>query len=135
MNNKQTLSINNTFSIRIDDIMIDCDDAQKLGDFYADLLGWNKTELGKNCVSVHSPDHPLRLLCQQENDYIPPVWPETVDTQQKMLHIDFTVSNLQVAVSHAISLGAKVAEKQYNPTQWITMLDPSGHPFCLCLPE
>lgn len=135
MNNKQTPSMNNTFSIRIDDIMIDCDDAQKLGDFYAGLLGWDKTTLGQNCVSVHTPGHPVRLLCQQENGYLPPVWPEASGTQQKMLHIDFTVSNLQAAVSHAVALGAKVAQKQYNPAQWTTLLDPAGHPFCLCLPE
>ena len=135
MRSQKTPNTNNTFSIRIDDIMIDCDDAQKLGSFYADLLKWNKSTLSETCVSVHAPGQPLRLLCQQENDYLPPVWPEAGGTQQKMLHIDFTVNNLQAAVSHAISLGAKVAEKQYNPTQWITMLDPAGHPFCLCLPE
>ena len=52
-----------------------------------------------------------------------------------MMHLDFTVSDLNKAVRRAQSLGAAMAGEQYNPGQWITMLDPAGHPFCLCLPE
>lgn len=123
------------FSIRIDDIMMDCNDAQKLGSFYASLLGWNYTGLSKDCVMVNSPDCSIRFLCHHEKDYLPPIWPEVAGAQQKMLHLDFTVSDLENAVLYAISLGATVAETQYNPKQWITMFDPAGHPFCLCLPE
>lgn len=124
-----------SFTIRIDDIMIDCPDAQKLGDFYASLLNWNKAVLNEECVAVSAPNQPLRILCQQEEEYVPPVWPEAGGRQQKMLHMDFTVSDLGVAVRHAQSLGAVMAGDQFNPEQWITMLDPAGHPFCLCLPE
>ena len=123
------------FSIRIDDIMLDCRDPQELGHFYAALLGWSYTEFGRDCTMVRLPDFPLRLLCQREEDYLPPVWPEAEGKQQKMLHLDFTVSDLEGAVRHALSLGAVKAEEQYNPKQWITLLDPAGHPFCLCLPE
>ncbi len=123
------------FSIRIDDIMIDCDDPSKLAAFYAGLLGWEVTAFSDHCVMVRSPDHPVRLLCQRQLDYRPPVWPEQDGAQQKMLHMDFTVDNLEHAVACAVSLGATVAGTQYNPGQWTTMLDPAGHPFCLCLPE
>lgn len=123
------------FSITIDDIMFDCDDAQKLGKFYAGLLEWNIKTFRKDCVCVNSPTSPIRLVFQQEEDYAPPIWPEQRNKQQKMLHLDFTVSNLETAVLHALSLGAIVAEIQYNQKQWITMFDPAGHPFCLCLPE
>ena len=88
------------FSIRIDDIMIDCDDAKKLGMFYAGLLGWNYTELNEDCVMVNAPHSSIRLLCQQENDYVPPVWPEANGAQQKMLHLDFTVSDLKIGRAH-----------------------------------
>jgi predicted enzyme related to lactoylglutathione lyase len=115
--------------------MIDCPDAMKLGDFYAGLLGWNKSVLNKGCVSAYTENQSIRLLCQQEDGFIPPVWPEAEDRQQKMLHMDFTVSDLELAVEHAKKLGAVMAGEQYNPGQWITMLDPAGHPFCLCLPE
>ena len=69
------------FAIRIDDIMIDCPDAHKLGNFYAGLLGWSKTVLNKECVSVSAANQPIRLLCQQEEGYVPPVWPEAEGRQ------------------------------------------------------
>jgi hypothetical protein len=127
------ISVN--FSIRIDDIMFDCGDARKLADFYASLLGWNSKKLGEGCFSVCAPGQPIRFLCQQESDYVPPVWPEEPGKQQKMIHMDFTVGSLPDAVRRAVSLGAAAAQKQYNPEQWRTMLDPAGHPFCLCLAE
>jgi predicted enzyme related to lactoylglutathione lyase len=135
MDGERMPNTDGAFSIRIDDIMIDCPDAGKLGDFYAGLLGWNKTVLNRECVAVHAENQPVNLICQQEEDYIPPVWPEAENRQQKMLHLDFTVSDLKTAVEHARALGAVMAGEQYNPGQWITLLDPAGHPFCLCLPE
>ncbi|MEL7609114.1 MAG: VOC family protein [Bacillota bacterium] len=121
--------------IRIDDIMIDCGDEQKLGAFYAGLLVWEAAPIGEGCVAVSAPGGALRILCQGEADYAPPVWPETPGTQQKMMHLDFTVDDLAAAVRLALSLGATMAQTQYRPDQWRTLLDPAGHPFCLCLPE
>lgn len=121
--------------IRIDDIMIDCYNERNLGAFYAGLLDWEAAELGEGCVVVQASGGAIRLLCQREVDYIPPVWPEAPGAQQKMIHLDFTVDDLQAAVQHALSLGATEAKMQYRPDQWRTMLDPAGHPFCLCLPE
>lgn len=135
MGEKEIMGCKGAFSIRIDDIMLDCDDAVRLGEFYAGLLGWTCTKFNDDCVMVKAEDHPVRLLCQREEGYVPPVWPEVTGAQQKMLHLDFTVDNLENAVAQAVHLGAKIAETQYNPRQWTTMLDPAGHPFCLCLPE
>jgi catechol-2,3-dioxygenase len=123
------------FSILLDEIVIDCADARLLASFYAGLLGWDITETGDDWLVVSAPGCPLLLLFQQEEDYIPPVWPEVAGAQQKSMHLDFHVSNLDKAVRHAVSLGAAVAGMQYNPKRWITMLDPAGHPFCLCLAE
>ncbi len=135
MSNTQNQGADRGFSIFIDDITIDCVDPQRLADFYAELLGWEKTALSGNCVQVRMPGQPMRFLCEREEDYVPPVWPETPGAQQKMLHLDFTVSDLAKAVAKAEALGAVRTQKQYNPNQWITMLDPAGHPFCLCRPE
>jgi predicted enzyme related to lactoylglutathione lyase len=135
MNGTKKPGAGSGFSICIDDITIDCVDPQKLGDFYAELLGWEKTALSENCVEVRMPGQAIRFLCEREEDYVPPVWPEVPGAQQKMLHFDFTVSDLDKAVLKAEALGAVRTQKQYNPKQWITMLDPAGHPFCLCRPE
>jgi catechol-2,3-dioxygenase len=127
--------MDNGLSILLDDIVLDCADAQQLASFYAGLLGWNITGAGENWLVVTTPGVPFSLLFQQEEDYIPPVWPEEAGAQQKSMHLDFHVSDLDKAVQHAVSLGATVARVQYHPEKWITLLDPAGHPLCLCQAE
>ena len=48
-----------------------------------------------------------------------------------MAHLDFAVNDLEKAVQHAVRCGAAVAEEQFSDA-WRVMLDPAGHPFCLC---
>jgi hypothetical protein len=51
-----------------------------------------------------------------------------------MMHFDFQVDDLDSAVGEAVALGATVAPHQ--PQQNVrVLLDPSGHPFCLCREE
>ena len=74
----------------------------------------------------------LLLFIGCEFEYIPPVWPEESGRQQKQMHLDFTVDDLPSAVEDAICFGAAKAAVQYGGENFITMLDPEGHPFCLC---
>ena len=41
------------------------------------------------------------------------------------------MNDLEEAVRYAVDCGATVAEKQFSDG-WRVMLDPAGHPFCLC---
>ena len=71
------------------------------------------------------------ITFQQNSEYEPPVWPERSGMQQQMAHLDFAVNDLEKAVQHAVRCGAAVAEEQFSDA-WRVMLDPAGHPFCLC---
>jgi hypothetical protein len=51
-----------------------------------------------------------------------------------MVHLDFQVGDLEFAVAEAIELGATIADVQPNQ-QVRVLIDPAGHPFCLCLDE
>lgn len=42
------------------------------------------------------------------------------------------VANVQQTVRRAEALGAVKAAAQFGGEQFVTMLDPAGHPFCLC---
>ena len=66
-------------------------------------------------------------------EYCRPVWPEQAGKQQKQLHFDFQVDDLEAAVMQAQALGAVKAEEQYGGEHFVTMFDPEGHPFCLCV--
>jgi hypothetical protein len=49
----------------------------------------------------------------QANDwYVPPVWPEEVPAQTKMMHFEIRVNDVQDAVMRAVSFGAREARQQ-----------------------
>ncbi|GAA2251391.1 VOC family protein [Streptomyces amakusaensis] len=113
-------------------LVIDCQDAHALGDFYARLLGWEVKASEHDWVHLRSPDGALGLSLQGEPEYEPPLWPEEPGAQQKMLHLDIRVDDLDPAVRHAVSLGATEAAAQPQSDVRV-LLDPAGHPFCLFL--
>ena len=124
--------------IKMFSFTLDCIDAAKSAKFYAALLDWKDDSDGDYAWAYppggHQGSYPF-ILFQSNPDYIPPVWPEAPeapDAQQQMAHLDFAVDNLENTVKHALSCGARLAETQYSD-QHRVMLDPDGHPFCLCL--
>ena len=116
--------------ITLGNLMIDCEDEEKLCSFYHDLLGWKKlTRYGRPGVIS---EEGLVMLFITEKDYRRPVWPEEDKKQQKQIHFDFQADDLDSAVTKAEKLGAKKTSEQYGKDRWGTMCDPSGHLFCLC---
>ncbi|MDD2992345.1 MAG: VOC family protein [Pygmaiobacter sp.] len=116
--------------LRLGNVMVDCPDSKLLADFYAALLGWQRLVLyGLPAVRSNTG---VVLLFAQEEDYASPTWPEVPGKQQKQLHLDFQVPDVAAAVERALSLGATKAAAQFGEGQFVTMLDPAGHPFCLC---
>ncbi|MDT5065479.1 MAG: hypothetical protein QOK02_1634 [Mycobacterium sp.] len=113
-------------------VVLDCPDARELADFYSTLLGWPLTVVEPDWVLMRNPDGGTGLSFQSEPDYVAPVWPERAGAQQKMLHLDVWVDDLDAATQHAIEAGAALADHQ--PQQGVRVLtDPAGHPFCLFL--
>ncbi len=116
--------------VTLGNIMVDCADEKELQRFYAALLNWEMCELFAR-PAVRSSNGVVFLFITEEG-YAPPVWPEQKAMQQKQMHFDFQVADVKEVVSKAEALGAKRAPFQYGGEDFITMIDPSGHPFCLC---
>lgn len=120
----------NAVKIKLRTIALDCTDAKKLSDFYSKLLGWKKTIVEPNWVLIRDPTGGTGLSFQSDQIYVKPKWPEEPEYQQKMIHIDFLVEDLEAATKHAFECGAMLA-----PTQFLdgvrVFFDPAGHPFCL----
>lgn len=112
---------------------IDSPDAARLARFYAALTGGEVTgeypEYGYASASVLGSTFNFQTVA----DYARPQWPGQEHPQQ--FHLDFRVPDLAAAVAHAESLGATVAGEQPEDATWTVMLDPDGHPFCLCPPQ
>ncbi|MBC8570600.1 VOC family protein [Zongyangia hominis] len=115
---------------------IDCQDPYALAKFYAALLGWEVPFHDGDWACVGAPGAEQGaypgIMLQRNEAYQPPVWPETPAAQQQMAHLDFAVNDLEKAVAHAIACGATMAKEQFSDG-WRVMIDPAGHPFCLCL--
>lgn len=125
--------------IKLQSVVLDCKSPAELAKFYMSLLGGEIVYEIEYFVAVSVPGEVISISCQFDEDYTPPIWPGTREEQMKMVHLDFAVQDIDAAVQFAMSLGATKPQTQYwQPDfgpQWITLLDPAGHPFCLCSHE
>ena len=103
-----------------------------MADFYGTLLGWEPTFREPNWVLMRDPAGGTGLSFQAEPGYREPTWPERAEAQDKMLHLDIRVDDLDAAVEHAVAAGARLADRQPQDRVRV-LLDPAGHPFCLFL--
>ena len=96
--------------------------------FYADVLGWEISyDDGENYSMI--TDGTNRIGFGRIENYEAPEWN---DAAVKRYHLDLYVGDLDDAQAALVTLGAGVADPQPNPDRWRVMLDPSGHPFCIC---
>jgi predicted enzyme related to lactoylglutathione lyase len=113
---------------RYPSIVIDCPDPGALAAFYATMLDW-KTEVQADWVDIRA-DYGQCISFQKVEGYTAPKWPGQEHPQQ--MHLDVVVDDLDVAEAEVIALGATKHEHQPGTT-FRVLLDPAGHPFCLCL--
>lgn len=118
-------------NLTIGDLTIDCANAERARNFYADLFGWEKTT-AFGALAVKTDKGMMILFWEPDIPFASPVWPEEPGMQQKQMHLDFTVDDVTSAVEKAIRLGATRAAMQYGGDSCVTMIDTEGHPFCFC---
>lgn len=113
---------------------IEAPDPGALAEFYSQLLEWPIGHQEPGTAIVAAPQGSIYLVFQQAEEYVPPVWPPAEGQQRTMMHLDFQVGDLDSAVADAIALGATLTDHQ--PQEQVrVLLDPAGHPFCLCRDE
>ena len=103
----------------------DCADPSALATFYQGLIG-GEIDDQPGWVELNRQGD-MGLAFQQVEGYQPPTWPTQVRGQQ--IHLDFHTSDRQEHVHRAAELGAERLEVNKGFT---VMLDPAGHPFCIC---
>jgi predicted enzyme related to lactoylglutathione lyase len=109
---------------------IEAPDPAALARFYSALVEWPIVHEEPG-TTVAAPADGVFVVFQRAEGYRPPVWPPTGGDQRPMMHFDFQVGDLDDAVAEAVALGATLAASQ--PQEHVrVLLDPAGHPFCLC---
>jgi catechol 2,3-dioxygenase-like lactoylglutathione lyase family enzyme len=115
--------------VRFDVVALDTPDPTRLAAFYCALLGWEVEKADDDWVT-NSGGAGARLAFQLAPDHVPPTWPDPAVPQQ--IHLDLAVDDLESASAYAVSLGARRLSGPGVQEDFVVLLDPSGHPFCLC---
>ena len=110
---------------------IEAPDPGVLARFYSELLGWPIVHEEPSTAIVAAPPGAIYLVFQLATDFVAPTWPPIDGKQRPMMHFDFEVGELESATAEAIALGATLASAQPQENVRV-LLDPAGHPFCLC---
>jgi catechol 2,3-dioxygenase-like lactoylglutathione lyase family enzyme len=110
---------------------IEAPDPGALAAFYSELLDWPVVHQEPGTAVLQPPQESVFMVFQAAEDYTPPVWPPAPGQQRTMMHLDIQVGDLDAAIADAVALGARVAEFQPQDNVRV-LLDPAGHPFCLC---
>ena len=114
-------------TIRLSSVTLNCDDAQVLADFYAQITHGDVTFCRGGWATVATPGG--RIDMQAVEGYERPRWPGPEGTS--LLHLDFLVEDLADAEQDVIQAGAVRFELQPNAEHCLVFADPAGHPFCL----
>lgn len=120
--------------LKLKTVILECREIDRLADFYSRFLGWPIVFREEGFLRLQPPDSDMGIAVQYAEDYIPPIWPSQNGRQQMMAHLDFGVDSRQAVkeqADRAVALGAKPAAAQYGGEDWVTLLDPAGHPFCI----
>lgn len=111
-------------------VSLDCAEPPTLAEFYAEVLGW-KVSHSEDAYAMIT-DGSTTIGFGKMDGYEPPVWAEEPAEHPKRYHLDLYVEDVADAEQRCVKLGATKPEFQPGDDRWQVMLDPGGHPFCLC---
>lgn len=113
----------------LDSVVLDVPNLTAEADFWKALTAGTVSKTDDDWITVVTPDR-WGIAFQLAPDLVAPQWPGQEHPQQA--HLDLYASDLASASARAVELGATVLREG---EQWITLADPAGHPFDICLKE
>jgi catechol 2,3-dioxygenase-like lactoylglutathione lyase family enzyme len=109
--------------VRLDQIVVDCQEPAKLVRFWAGLLGGEPVDRAMGWSHVEPPGF-ARLAFQPVAE---------AKLVKNRLHLDIEVDSLEAAVARVQALGGRPAQERGTDFGWHfrIMADPEGNEFCL----
>jgi catechol 2,3-dioxygenase-like lactoylglutathione lyase family enzyme len=111
-------------------VVLDTPEPRRLAEFYSAILGYPIVRDDDDWVAIKGESGP-EIAFQLAPDFAPPTWPDNAVPQQ--FHLDVDVPDLDAAERRVLAIGARPTGEPKPPSTFRAYLDPSGHPFCLCL--
>jgi predicted enzyme related to lactoylglutathione lyase len=113
--------------VRFSELVVDANDVDRLADFWAAVLGWERREAEDDGdAEIAAPDGSLPTILFE------PV-PEPKQVKDR-LHIDVSPaagSNQAAELERLLALGARQIDIGQGEVSWIVLADPEGNEFCL----
>jgi len=114
-------------SCRLDALVFDANDPQRLAGFWAGVLGWETADDGSALLPADDTGFRLRFQASPE--------PKTGPNR---IHFDLTSASLdeqQETVARALELGARHIDVGQRPEEGhVVLADPEGNEFCVIEP-
>lgn len=107
-------------------VVLGCADPKALAEFYRSMTRGEITHSDDDSVCLGGG--PIQLAFQRIDGYQAQQWPGS----PTHAHLDFTVDDLDAAAAELLALGAARPDFQPGEGQWTVLIDPEGHPFCIC---
>ena len=116
-------------SLRLQNISVDCRNAEHLAGFWRDALGWRITSVEPEEVVLEPP------VGSAEEGLVPDILfllvPEAKSTKNR-LHFDLRPMDQDEKVERLENLGAtRVDIGQTSDCTWVVLTDPEGNEFCV----
>jgi predicted enzyme related to lactoylglutathione lyase len=110
-------------ALNVESITFDCDDPDKLADWWAKAVdGTIKPVAPGFFVIVSQPKGP-QLAFQKVDDPTP---------GKNKVHIDFSSADMEAEVKRLVDLGAtETGRNNFGDFQWVVLADPDGNAFCV----
>jgi hypothetical protein len=104
-------------------VVIDCNDPQVLGRWWATALGWVVTFDEPDEVEIRpTPEEVPGLI------FVPVPEPKRIKNR---LHLDFRPDDQAAEVDRLLALGATKADVGQEEQTWVVLADPEGNEFCV----
>jgi catechol 2,3-dioxygenase-like lactoylglutathione lyase family enzyme len=112
-------------SLTFQTTVVDCNDARRVGEFWAELLGMPLQSEEEEDATEYWLD-----FGPEGRDLLFVTVPEP-KTIKNRVHLDLRPDDQETEVARAISLGARHVDIGQGRQTWVVMADPEGNEFCI----
>ena len=110
-------------ALRFQCTVVDCNDAKRVGQFYAELLG-------KPLESDEDGTEHWIDFGPEGRDLLFVTVPEPKAVKNRV-HLDFRPDDQAAEVERALTLGARHVDIGQGSQTWVVLADPEGNEFCI----